>query len=760
MLSNKKLLIPIIAVIMIPILYAGMFLFAFWDPYDHMEDLPIAVVNMDEGAFFEGEHLTIGEELVTKLKEDPAFDFQFVDDEKKAYQDLLDQKYYVLIKIPQDFSEHATTLLDDTPEKLHLIYMPNESFNFLSSQMGETAMLMIESALEENIIETYAETIFDKITEVADGLDEASDGTNELNDGAFDLKDGVHTLANGLEELARKSIDYSAGVKQARTGSSALSDGSRELSSGMDRLSDGSSQLLVASQDIQQGVNDLANGIGDIDNGLQAIGDNIPDLTKGTKQVQDGLTLLQGKLPKQMTQKIGGQLNQSGEKMNEGLNQLKAGIEASLLGENGISGQLIASLPTELPDEFIQEINQAFEETMKGIHAGIDAYQTEVNKNIYDAVGGLEKQIQSAIEQPLNQLQNGLISINDGQLSLQDGVNQLSGGTLKLKEGSNQLAQGQHKYVGQMVLLNDKLTGANLGAMKLSDGATDLTSGMIALEDGADQLSDGSHKLADGSNKLVDGTEILTDGTQELHDKMLEAATEAGKVSTTEKTYNMMADPVKVKNEKINEVPNYGTGFSPYFLSLGLFVGALLLSIVYPLRDPVHTPKHAFNWLMSKSVILIGIGVLQALIASGILLIGLGLEVQSIPLFLLYAAITSLTFITLIQFFVTCFGDPGRFIAILILILQLTTSAGTFPLELIPKSLQIFNTILPMTYTVAGLKAVVSSGDYAVMWQNAGILLGFTVIFIAGSYAYFKIMFKRKYGTLASEKEEEMNISA
>src|SRR5690625_5734620 len=93
---------------------------------------------------------------------------------------------------------------------------------------------------------------------------------------------------------------------------------------------------------------------------------------------------------------------------------------------------------------------------------------------------------------------------------------------------------------------------------------------------------------------------------------------------------------------------------------------------------------------MSTFTLLFGIVILQALIASGILLIGLGLEVQSIPLFILYSIITSLTFITLIQFFVTCFGDPGRFMAILILIMQLTTSAGTFPLELIPKSLQFF----------------------------------------------------------------------
>src|SRR5699024_521191 len=129
-------------------------------------------------------------------------------------------------------------------------------------------------------------------------------------------------------------------------------------------------------------------------------------------------------------------------------------------------------------------------------------------------------------------------------------------------------------------------------------------------------------------------------------------------------------------------------------------------------------PSSGFEWFLRKFGVLAIVGVLQALIACAILMLGLGIEVQSVPKFLLFAIITSLTFITLIQFFVTVLDDPGRFIAIIILILQLTTSAGTFPLELIPKVLQPINLLLPMTYSVAGFKAVISSGDYSALWQN------------------------------------------
>ena len=165
----------------------------------------------------------------------------------------------------------------------------------------------------------------------------------------------------------------------------------------------------------------------------------------------------------------------------------------------------------------------------------------------------------------------------------------------------------------------------------------------------------------------------------------LAKAEKTGEVKGTDKTYDMFASPVKVKTEKMAEVPNYGTGFTPYFLSLGLFVGALLLSIVYPLRDTVGVPKSGFSWFISKFGVLISVGIIQAVVADIILLFGLGVEVQSISYFILFSIVTSLAFIALIQCLVTAFGDAGRFIAIITLIIQLTTSAGTFPLELIPK---------------------------------------------------------------------------
>lgn len=794
-IKNKKILIPILAVMLVPVLYSGMFLWAFWDPYEKLEEIPVAVVNNDKGAVYNDEKLELGNELVDKLKEEPEFDWHFVDREA-AEKGLKDEKYYMMIEIPKNFSEHATTLMDDTPKKLDLIYVPNESYNFLSSQIGETAMLHIEMALEEKITETYAETMFDKIKEVADGLEEASEATEELKDGAGELQNGSEELRHNLKTLAGKSIEFTNGVESAQSGSRDLANGSKKLSNGLNELNEGSGKLLNASKDVQKGTKELAEGIAQANNGLEEMRKKVPELVTGTEQVQDGLAQFQNELPKQMAQKINGQLEESSKAMNNGLSELENGVVNGLNGQlapglvngissamadeiinsqkaqvqqisqvllqNGVDEQTVAtivgglqekapskeSLQNQIRGKLEPQVKGAINETTKSIHGGFAQYTSEVNAKTKHATAGLEEQIKQAVNPTFEQLQGGLTAINSGQKTLQNGVNQLADGTNQLKAGSNKLASGQNEYVDNMQLFSQKFLEAKSGSNDLATGAGQLSDGMNELKDGSSKLSDGSNKLADGSEKLTDGVGQLVEGTEEFNDKMHDAADEAKDVNSNEDTYNMMANPVDTKNEKINEVPNYGTGFAPYFLSLGLFVGALLMSIVFPLRDPAKTPRSAFSWFASKFGMLMLIGIAQALIADAILLFALKIEVTSIPLFILFSIITSLVFMSLIQFLVTAFGDPGRFVAIIILILQLTTSAGTFPLELIPNALQKFNAFLPMTYTVSGFKAVISSGNYAFLWNNILVLLVFIALTLIGTIVYFTIQYKRTFSKM------------
>ncbi|MDG1565701.1 YhgE/Pip domain-containing protein [Bacillus cereus] len=984
-IKSKKILIPIIAVLFVPILYAGMFLWAFWDPYKQLDDLPVAVVNLDKGAVFDGKSIEVGKGLVDNLKDNKSFKWEFVS-EKEAKKGMEGRKYYMLVRIPDDFSSNATTLLKDDPKPLNLEYIPNESLNFLSSQIGGTAIEKIKGEVASTLTKTYAEKMFDSIQDVSKGLADGAEGANKLHDGSSELHDGSSKVTDGLHTLQGKSGEMKDGVQKLADGSNKLVDGSGKVTNGLNTLNsktgemqigigklvdgsgkvtdglhvlnsnagigklvDGSGKVTdgLHALNSNAGIGKLVDGSGKVTDGLHALNSNagIGKLVDGSGKVTDGLNTLNSKTGelRDGSEKVTGGLNKlvskSGElktgttdlsngmgKLVEGQSQLEEGSQAiqkglqelnsnvqksaagleemqskvpsilntvnekidgaganvnqlneltqSTAGDAKNAAQEVANLQKQiesLPKEYQEQLQPFVTSAVKstatvqqkaaGVAGGTNKLNEEVKQvkveihqttnglqnklpnpaGIKTLAGGIEKltnaqnefvskfhgfgegldnakigadklkdgsvqlidgvtQLQSGsgkVTAGLGQLSAGVNQLADGSGQVTDGLGTLSVGVSKLADGSGQvtgglgtlsvgvtkLADGSGQVTGGLGTLSvgvSKLAdgsgqvtdglgtlsvGANQmagGVNQLADGSGQVTTGLGTLNGGLNQMSNGStqlidgvNKLADGSGKVTDGLVKVNDGSGELAEKLGEGAEKTGEVKGTDKTYDMFASPVKVKTEKMAEVPNYGTGFTPYFLSLGLFVGALLLSIVYPLRDTVGVPKSGFSWFISKFGVLLSVGIIQAIVADVILLFGLGVEVQSIPYFILFSIITSLAFIALIQCLVTAFGDAGRFIAIITLIMQLTTSAGTFPLELIPKFLQPFNAWLPMTYSVSGLKAVVSSGDFDFMWKNIGILMIFIVVLSFGTIVSLTLMHKRKFKNVLENQSVE-----
>ncbi|HFK1486706.1 YhgE/Pip family protein [Bacillus cereus] len=882
-IKSKKILIPIIAVLFVPILYAGMFLWAFWDPYKQLDDLPVAVVNLDKGAVFDGKPIEVGKGLVDNLKDNKSFKWEFVS-EKEVKKGMEGRKYYMLVRIPDDFSSNATTLLKDNPKPLNLEYIPNESLNFLSSQIGGTAIEKIKTEVSSTLTKTYAEKMFDSIKDVSKGLADGSEGASKLHDGSSELHDGSSKVTDGLHTLQGKSGEMKDGVGKLFDGSGKVTaglntlnsktgemqigigklvdgsgkvtdglhvlnsnagigklvDGSGKVTAGLNTLNSKTGELRDGSEKVTGGLNklvsksgDLKTGTTDLSNGMGKLVEGRSQLEKGSQEIQKGLQDLNSNVQKsaagleEMQSKVPSILNTINEKIDgagANINQLNE-LTQSTVGDAKNAAQDVANLQKQiesLPKEYQEQLQPFITSAVKstatvqqkaaGVAGGTNKLNEEVKQlkgEIHQTTNGLQnklpnpagmKALADGVEK-LTNAQNEFVSkfhgfgegldnakigadkLKDGSVQLIDGVTQLQSGSGKvtdglgqLSAGVNQLADGSSQVTGGLGTLSagvNQLTdgssqvtgglgtlsvGANQmagGVNQLADGSGQVTTGLGTLSNGSTQLIDGVNKLADGSGKVTDGLVKVNDGSGELAEKLGEGAEKTGEVKGTDKTYDMFASPVKVKTEKMAEVPNYGTGFTPYFLSLGLFVGALLLSIVYPLRDTVGVPKSGFSWFISKFGVLLSVGIIQAIVADVILLFGLGVEVQSIPYFILFSIITSLAFIALIQCLVTAFGDAGRFIAIITLIMQLTTSAGTFPLELIPKFLQPFNAWLPMTYSVSGLKAVVSSGDFDFMWQNVGVLMIFIVVLSLGTIASLTWMHKRQFRNIAENQSIE-----
>ncbi|AHA70507.1 phage infection protein [Bacillus thuringiensis] len=852
-IKSKKILIPIIAVLFVPILYAGMFLWAFWDPYKQLDDLPVAVVNLDKGAVFDGKPIEVGKGLVDNLKDNKSFKWEFVS-EKEAKKGMEGRKYYMLVRIPDDFSSNATTLLKDNPKPLNLEYIPNESLNFLSSQIGGTAIEKIKTEVSSTLTKTYAEKMFDSIKDVSKGLADGAEGANELHDGSSELHDGSSKVTDGLHTLQGKSGEMKDGVQKLADGSNKLVDESGkvtnglntlnsktgEMQTGIGKLQDGSgkvtgglntlnsktgelrdgsekvtgglNKLVSKSGELQTGTTNLSNGMGklvegqsQLEKGSQAIQKGLQDLNSNVQNSAAGLEEMQSKVPS-ILNAVNEKIDGAGENVNQlnELTQSTAGDAKNAAQEVANLQKKIESLPKEYQEQLQPFITSAVKSTATvqqkatGVAGGTNKLNEEVKQlkgEIDQKTSGLQnklpnsegvKTLADGIEK-LTNAQNEFVSkfygfgegldnakigadkLKDGSVQLIDGITQLQSGSGKvtaglgqLSAGVNQLVDGSSQVTGGLGTLSVGTSQMTGGITQLADGSSQVTTGLGTLNGGLNKMStgstqliDGVNKLADGSGKVTDGLVKVNDGSGELAEKLGEGAEKTGEVKGTDKTYDMFASPVKVKTEKMAEVPNYGTGFTPYFLSLGLFVGALLLSIVYPLRDTVGVPKSGFSWFISKFGVLLSVGIIQAIVADVILLFGLGVEVQSIPYFILFSIITSLAFIALIQCLVTAFGDAGRFIAIITLIMQLTTSAGTFPLELIPKFLQPFNAWLPMTYSVSGLKAVVSSGDFNFMWQNIGMLMIFIVVLSLGTIASLTLMHKRQFKNVAENQSVE-----
>ncbi|PFF59691.1 phage infection protein [Bacillus thuringiensis] len=810
-IKSKKILIPIIAVLFVPILYAGMFLWAFWDPYKQLDDLPVAVVNLDKGAVFDGKPIEVGKGLVDNLKDNTSFKWEFVS-EKEAKKGMEGRKYYMLVRIPNDFSSNATTLLKDDPKPLNLEYIPNESLNFLSSQIGGTAIEKIKGEVSSTLTKTYAEKMFDSIQDVSKGLADGAEGANKLHDGSSELHDGSSKVTDGLHTLQGKSGEMKDGAQKLADGSNKLVAGSGKVTSGLNTLSSktgemqkGISELRDGSEKVTNGLSLLASKTGELktgttelSNGMEKLAGGQIQLEKGSQEIQKGLQELDSKVKisaaglEEMQAKVPTILNKVNEKIDgaeKNVNQLN-GFTQSTAGDAKNAAQDVANLQKQiesLPKEYQEQLQPYITNAAKST-ATVQQKVAVVSggtKQLNEEVNQLKGEINQKASEMQNKLPNsgGINTLTDGITKLMNaqnefvskfhgfgeglnnakvGANNLNKASDQLIDGVTQLADGSSKVTGGLGTLSAGANQMSGGITQLTDGSSQVTTGLGTLNGGLNQMStgstqliDGVNKLADGSGKVTDGLVKVNDGSGELAEKLGEGAEKTGEVKGTDKTYDMFASPVKVKTEKMAEVPNYGTGFTPYFLSLGLFVGALLLSIVYPLRDTVGVPKSGFSWFISKFGVLLSVGIIQAIVADVILLFGLGVEVQSIPYFILFSIVTSLAFIALIQCLVTAFGDAGRFIAIITLIIQLTTSAGTFPLELIPKFLQPFNAWLPMTYSVSGLKAVVSSGDFNFMWQNIGMLMIFIVVLSLGTIASLTLMHKRQFKNVAENQSVE-----
>ncbi|RFU65296.1 YhgE/Pip domain-containing protein [Peribacillus glennii] len=799
--NNKKLLVAIFGILVIPLLYSAVYLWAFWDPYAHVERMPVAVVNHDEGAEYKGKRLAIGDDLVERLKDKESFHYSFVS-EKNADRGLQNEMYYLKIEIPKDFSKNATTLQDDKPKSLNLIYTPNEGTNYLSAKIGDAAVEKMKEEVSAAVTKTYAESMFTTIKDVSKGLGEAGSGAGDLNKGIHSAKNGTGGLHEGIDSAKKGTGDLDNGIRAARDGADQVSKGAGDAHSGAKEIqsnlktlaersvtfSNGLNSASAGSKDLDEGLKQFSTGLGQMKNGQTNLLEGAKETQAGAGELSDGVEEslkgfadIQGKLP-QITEGAN-LMAKEANALAGNLNQWSAGANETKYGAAEVSGGLKDVLQHLREQRSITNDAQQKAQIDQLIARLEPIYQGSTG--VAAGVGQLSSSANEIAAAGSSQFKNGAAKLEQGQMGLSDGIDGLAAGQQKLAKGASELESGQDELIRGLSSFGDKIGEAQMDLNQLSQGSSALTSGLGRLAERSGQMENGTARLAEGSKQLADGTGRLSegstelaggmgqlsegsaklekgmdklshgsanlengmskleDGSKELSDKLKDGAKDAEDVKANDDVYDMFAKPVDLKENRVNKVPNYGTAFAPYFLSLSLYIGALVLSIIFPLRNPAVTPNNGFNWFAGKWGVMLTVGVFQALLADFALLQWLGLEVKSVPYLILFSILTSWTYLAIIQFLVTAFDNPGRFVAILVLIMQLTSSAGTFPIELTPKLFQAISQYLPMTYSVAGFRNIISTGNYDFVWHNIGRLGIFFAVFILLTLGYFLLTYKK-----------------
>lgn len=562
--------IVLCAIILIPTIYASVFLGSMWDPYGNADSIPVAVVNLDKEVNYNGETLHVGDELVKNLKENKAMDFRFVN-QQEANQGLQDGKYYMKITIPSNFSSCATTLLDEKPEKMVLEYTTNPGTNYIASKMDESAISKIKENISANVTKTYATTIFDQIMTLSSGLKEASDGTGTIYNGVTHLINGNNTISNNLQVLSDSSLTFKEGTKTLEVGLTEYLNGVTAINRGAGGLREGVSTLYAQAPTLIDGVEQLQSGATQLQEGTIKYTGGVQETKEGIGKIISNNDAINGAVIN-LSSGIA-TLNTSSDTvykvLKQSANKLKTELEASAsdLETLQIANTNIATNSTDLISK-VQSDNTKIQTAVTIINNSTSLSSVEkeailealtasqstnsvligdgsaTNPGLLASMENVSTKNNTAIlglTSSLNDVKDGLYgdgtATNPGALVSLDTINTKYKGVEQLLKTS--LQPSLQEYTNGVKTVNDGLTEINNSSNNLVVGSAALSQGMDLiiekaplLTDGINQLQTGASSLETGTNSLVKNNSKLLDGIRQLSFGSVRISDGAGQLAT------------------------------------------------------------------------------------------------------------------------------------------------------------------------------------------------------------------------------------
>lgn len=765
--KSTWLKIVLCAIMIIPMIYACVFLGSMWDPYGKTDQLPVAVVNNDKEVEYNDSTMDIGKQLSDKLAKNDSMDFNIVSS-SKAQKGLKDGKYYMIITIPENFSKNATTLLDDDPQTMMLTYTTNPQTNYIATKMDDSAMAKVKAEISSTVTKTYSKILFKNVKTLSKGFKTAADGSQKLSDGVNTAKDGNATITENLNTLASSALvfndgadslvkglsAYTEGVSTAKAGAQQLDNNSATLNNGAAQLKAGSSQLLSA---VQAAEKQLGDGINASAGQLNTLTSSNKQMAESSKQLSAALTQIQGAIDSnnlvendaQAAKKVDGMISTLSTTIST-MNNNAAQLNQLAAAEKKQAEQLQATQPQAAQELMLKATSHATQaatlqqvasqlsssintddlkqlSTLLNGNAAVLKNQTAANAKTQQLLAS-SQQLATANNTAVGSLVTNLKTVQASMKGTSTSVGMV-GAVSQIDNGLSTLQSGLKTYTGGVKQVNNGLGTLASNNATLNSGASQLAEGALKISSGSNQLAAGSATLGEGLTTIGDGTNTLTSS--------LKDASKKSNIKSTNKTYKQMSTPVDTEKKELTNMPNNGHAMAPYMMSVALYVACMALSLMYPFGKGMTTTDSPAKFLLAKATVMVPLSIVQALILYFSLKGFCGFTPARPGLCLAFMLLLSLAFMAFIAFLAISFGRIGEFIALIFMVFNLGASAGTYPLETAPHWYKVLHPFVPFTYSVNGFRSVIANAT-AVPTTEILFFVGLLVVSVILTYLFVR----------------------
>lgn len=726
--TNWVVAVIVGGLIFLPSLYAWLNIYASMDPYAHTSNMKIAIVNEDTGTTVRNEAINVGNEVIENLKTNESFTWE-LDNEKQAMEHLKNGDYFAMIVIPSDFSQKLTSILTDQPIKAHIDYYVNEKKNPIAPKITSKGASVLTQQVSSEFVSTVNGTLFSIFNTIGLEMERDIPDFRKFENYVFTIEQHLPDINSFLgqaslegkeaDQLLNRALTQIPQVEQLTTNGLTTIQKGLNLVNEADALFNELSPLI--KKDVQT-VQNIAQHFTDMINKLNSI-----DL--------DSSSIAQTK------EALKNQLSTSKENIAHSIQTLEALqklIQADTLTRNQLQDSL-DNIITSLQQSNAQD-NQQIIKQLTGIR---DALQN--NPSFTDSTLNALKDLQQ-----LNTLHADILTKIEQLQPIDKEVIQQD--IIAIQKMAQNATANLQKF---LVYYNDHLEPqirSTLSSAKstLSSASSMLTVVKQFIPQATDKLTQAKNTLGTANNALqkIQGEfPTLSTKIKDLATKLRTLENEADISEIVQLLKNdvnaerdFFEEPIKLKEHRIFPIANYGTAMTPFYTVLSIWVGCLLLISLLSVNLHENSPYSIREIYFGRLLTFATFSIIQTLIITiGDTFLVDG-SIQAPTYFILFGLLISVVFVTVVYTLVSVFGNVGKALAIVMLVLQIAGSGGTYPVELLPRFFQIINPFLPFTYAIEMMREAVGGIIWSTVWIDLLFLVGFWIVFILFGFFLKKLL--------------------